>query len=106
MRLAQREVGSQRTCDGGNAGREIQQQRAALREPGVDQERKVPDPVRDLVCGHGKGRQQPQDPVLEEGRGDQHPVQGVVDAVPDQDQHARGVRCRAHRVSVVVIMRV
>ena len=89
--LLQGEVGDEGAQDRGNPGGQVQHQRPALGEPGMDQEGEVPDPVRDLVGGDGEGGEQPQRGVLEEGSRDQHPVQGVVDAVPHQYEHARGM---------------
>ena len=75
----------------GDAGGEIEQQRARAREPRVHQDGEVPDAVRDLVRGHCESRHQAEGEAAEEGRGDQHSVERVVEAVPDQHQDARGL---------------
>ena len=68
--------------------------------PGVHQQGKVPDAVRNLVGRDGKGRDEAQRDVVEKRGRNQHAIEGVVDAVTDQYQDARGtlaVRVHARR---------
>ena len=72
----------------------------------MDENREVPDTVRDLVGGHGKGRHQPEWEAGQEGGRDQHAIQGVVDAVADDDKDTRRARAVVVRLSVVRVLRV
>ena len=90
-RMAQAVVRRDRPDHRGDAGGEIEQQRARAREPRVHQDGEIPDAVRDLVRGHCESGHQAEGEAAEEGRGDQHSVERVVEAVPHQYQDARGL---------------
>ena len=90
MARAERTEGDDRPEHRGEPGGQIQNQRPLAREPRVHQQRKVPDAVRNLVGGDGKGRDEAERDVMEKGGRNEHPIEGVVDAVTDQYQNTRG----------------
>ncbi len=77
----------------------------------MNQDREVPDPVGNLMRGDGEGRHQAERKARQKGRCDQHTIQCVVNAVANDDQHARrrsaaGVAVVCVRVRIAVIMSV
>ncbi len=85
----------------GQASGHVQYQRPPLRHAGVHEERKVTEPVRNLVRRNRKRRDKAQRLVLQKGRRDKNPVQHVVNAVAYEDQDAR--RFLARRAVPVVM---
>ena len=90
----QREVAHHAADHGGEAGQQVQRQRAAARNARMQQHGEVADFLRNLVRHDGQRRDDAQVHVGEEGGGDQHAVEHVVQGVADQHQRAAGLAAR------------
>ena len=87
----EREVADDAADHGGQAGQQVERQRAPARHARVQQHREVADFLRNLVRHDGERRDDAEVHVGEEGGGDQHAVEHVVQGVADQHQRAAGL---------------
>lgn len=70
----------------------------------MDEDREVPDAMRDLVRRDGEGRHQTQREAGQKSGGDQYPIQRVMNAVADDDEDPRsGMRPMVVPVGTMIV---
>ena len=87
LRLTQSKVRHYCAEHGSDAGREIEHERPRARQPRLHEDGEIPDTMRDLVCGHGEGREDAQLHTTQEGGSDERAIERVVEAVAHEHQN-------------------
>lgn len=86
------------------AGRHVQQERPPARHAGVQKNCEVADPMRNLMRRNGQRRHQPQRHIGQKRRRDEDAIEGVMDAVPDENKHPSRAAMIMLRMVVSVAM--